>query len=1381
MEQEPPDDLSLERSNDEHPTARPVTRGRGHRGPTEEKPRRVVFVDHHHVHHHHHFHAPTDWDGAPGDLPPESLQRCQEQKAEQDVERCMGQTGPAPAAPPPLPKQGRPRPRRNAPGRWEPVGGASIDLLEESLAGSLPGLQSTFSTFGARGGTAEAGLPSAEASWLASVSNPLPATNSAAQTLARSECRRKQPPELQLQQYFEVMSCLPLETRLKLSPYAACPAPTQSLFVFVGVDSDCEGLGLTLIEDLSKRLGSSRRLRRNFKGAEVRLSRLTNGGWAVPECEALIPLVTPQWLLTPAGVAALRTVFRLRAMHLGPKLLPVVHLASFGDEPDALSRALNAPSGQLLREAATTWGCLSSCTDAALEDTAVWAAGRLELLFAPLPTGSTESLPEEGELEEENPPAPVQPENPFRKSADASGLTQATWRRSNNVVPLAAHIEGEVPGAVWQANPNMDGVKSPMRPANMPSLRPAAGAHPASEDPDDATSRLVTGDKASKLLRQAAQSSARQVAEDQAALQPRPRRASEPAIEVVANKRVGFQAGQTHTKDWAEAMRNALGVPDDQGSYHEGAARSSSKKQSKDEPQPGPELPTTGDPVAPVPSQLEHRTKTSIPIPPLPRAASASANFGVDALDVTSCVAAVLGAAAAFQRRRSSGVARNAVLLDATVDAACFDGSSTAAVDPRDSWLFTVVFPQGWPCGRIEKELPQKADADAPPRGSRSLDELPYLIGNPFVRRLAVSSRVTGEFAAAPARVWAMLTGAEGDWRDGRNTRQLKVPSVGDLVLTCQTKTVSHLEECYGIPWPLQLQDVTGGSLQSDAEICGLVGAFGQEVRRFRWKVLKADFTEATGQLEMLGSVDGEDNSFMHTIRVSAAASGSGAIVVSEIRYAPSPPLQTLLNALGGRRSQTASHTSVLRRLAVLVDGDVDFDSTAFYNLIGRLIDLVAPFEDGARAAVARMAGLGKGEASILELGCGSGRWAQGIYDNSSGVLRYLGVDSSSTMAEEAARAMSKIPAASIVQADARRPGTLKEACETMLGGDSVAATEDYLDNYFEKNLAAERLLSSTVRTYFYAIAAKAPTSRWFDELIKVNAQTRSVEHAWSAPSIYLTEADFIPFMEVWETVWQNQPSVVGGCRPKDLAAKLRSFGWDIVDTEVTDVLGYRSQATGHARRLQPWRPKTLVEAGVEELIPGLEEAITMNQGQYWAAVLCVPILRVHALREYQAQLLPDQVPEPRPRTPGRFADVAQTAPTTPNGRQEDWDHFDLQGTGFYYAEVMSPSALRMTNAGSSASWNWKQTSYSWDPTETWWGAHPAETYHSIPGASGSREGFDDADLDKEAQAAEAGAGEGGEGQSATVLVASPFLPLVRGTKLGAICGREMFDKKVYH
>lgn len=453
--------------------------------------------------------------------------------------------------------------------------------------------------------------------------------------------------------------------------------------------------------------------------------------------------------------------------------------------------------------------------------------------------------------------------------------------------------------------------------------------------------------------------------------------------------------------------------------------------------------------------------------------------------------AAVLGAAAAFQRRRSCGVERNAVLLDSRVDAACFDGSSTAATDPR--------------------ELPQKEDADAPPRGSRSMDELSYLIGNPMVRRLAVSSWVTGEFSAAPARVWALLTGAEGG--------------------LSQAWVSLQLTECYGIPWPLQLQDVTGGLLQTETELCGVVGAFGQEARRFRWKVLKADFTESTGQLEMLGSVDGEDNSFLHTIHVSAASAGSGAIVVSEVRYAPSPPLQTLLNALGGRGSQTASHASVLRRLAVLVDGDVDFDPNAFYNLIGRLIDLVAPFEDGARAAVARMAGLEKGEVSILELGCGSGRWVQGVYNSSSGVLRYLGVDSSSTMAEEAARAVSKIPAASIVQADARRPGTLKEACETMLGGAPDRIVASYVFDIFDdKDL--ERVLAQC------------------SDLLQASGGLLA------ATSIFPGSK----FMEVWETVWQNQPSVVGGCRPKDLAAKLASFGWDIVDTEVTDVLGYRSQ-----------------------------------------------------------------------------------------------------------------------------------------------------------------------------------------------------------------------------
>merc|ERR1712107_119198 len=46
---------------------------------------------------------------------------------------------------------------------------------------------------------------------------------------------------------------------------------------------------------------------------------------------------------------------------------------------------------------------------------------------------------------------------------------------------------------------------------------------------------------------------------------------------------------------------------------------------------------------------------------------------------------------------------------------------------------------------------------------------------------------------------------------------------------------------------------------------------------------------------------------------------------------------------------------------------------------------------------------------------------------------------------------------------------------------------------------------------FFYAIAAKSPSSRWFDQLTKVDVKTRMVSKQWSSAGIYLTEADYIP------------------------------------------------------------------------------------------------------------------------------------------------------------------------------------------------------------------------------------------------------------------------------
>jgi len=120
---------------------------------------------------------------------------------------------------------------------------------------------------------------------------------------------------------------------------------------------------------------------------------------------------------------------------------------------------------------------------------------------------------------------------------------------------------------------------------------------------------------------------------------------------------------------------------------------------------------------------------------------------------------------------------------------------------------------------------------------------------------------------------------------------------------------------------------------------------------------------------------------------------------------------------------------------------------------------------------------------------------------------------------------------------------------------DTVAATEDYLDAYFGDNLDRptrwDKMFQSPYRCvvpttgtsitcenlfregpdasrifdyptfnplfkmnpeyrFFYAIAAASSESRWFDQLIKVDARDRRVVTSWSRPGIYLTEADFV-------------------------------------------------------------------------------------------------------------------------------------------------------------------------------------------------------------------------------------------------------------------------------
>jgi len=175
--------------------------------------------------------------------------------------------------------------------------------------------------------------------------------------------------------------------------------------VCLSVGPSHEALAKQITRELSGRLCASWRL--HSAGAtvadlEVKLAPIGDGSAKVPPCDVLIPLLSPEWLRAPSGIALLRSAQRLRALSLGPELLPLLHLGAFGQRPDALAKALGTPAGELLREVAAPgcWGRLESKGyDTISIDAAVsWLVSRVEaLLVAPgVPTAGARHAQRDG-------------------------------------------------------------------------------------------------------------------------------------------------------------------------------------------------------------------------------------------------------------------------------------------------------------------------------------------------------------------------------------------------------------------------------------------------------------------------------------------------------------------------------------------------------------------------------------------------------------------------------------------------------------------------------------------------------------------------------------------------------------------------------------------------------------------------------------------------------------------------------------------------------------------------------------------------------------------------------------------------------------------------
>jgi len=82
-------------------------------------------------------------------------------------------------------------------------------------------------------------------------------------------------------------------------------------------------------------------------------------------------------------------------------------------------------------------------------------------------------------------------------------------------------------------------------------------------------------------------------------------------------------------------------------------------------------------------------------------------------------------------------------------------------------------------------------------------------------------------------------------------------------------------------------------------------------------------------------------------------------------------------------------------------------------------------------------------------------------------------------------------------------PGGSSIECKTLLTDPSVLFDYPTYNPYFKMNHNYR---------FFYAIAPKSSSSRWFDSIIKVDRESRAVVHQWSALGVYVTEADFVPY-----------------------------------------------------------------------------------------------------------------------------------------------------------------------------------------------------------------------------------------------------------------------------
>ncbi len=185
------------------------------------------------------------------------------------------------------------------------------------------------------------------------------------------------------------------------------------------------------------------------------------------------------------------------------------------------------------------------------------------------------------------------------------------------------------------------------------------------------------------------------------------------------------------------------------------------------------------------------------------------------------------------------------------------------------------------------------------------------------------------------------------------------------------------------------------------------------------------------------------------------------------------------------------------------------------YDRIARAQDWQRFYEDAATAELVERAGFDDAHA-VVELGCGTGRFAAGLLAGSLPAdASYVGVDLSPRM---------------VALASDRLARWRHRASVTLVdGGSGVPAADGAADRF--------------VANYVFDLLGADETRSALAEARRVLAPGASLCATGLTPG----EHGFARFLSrAWTGVWARWPALVGGCRPITLVDELDSRDWDV-------------------------------------------------------------------------------------------------------------------------------------------------------------------------------------------------------------------------------------------